>query len=96
MITFRRLKYLSFTHSAVYFTLLVLWAADQPRQAFGWAHGIGWIVLSLLCIAAVRRRVIPMWLGILVVVVGGLGPFAGTAGFVISERRRRAAQGGMV
>ena len=32
------------------------------KLVFGWAHGIGWIVMSLLCIAAVRRRVIPLWL----------------------------------
>ncbi len=90
MITFRRLKYLSFTHSAVYFTLLVLWAADLPRQAFGWAHGVGWIVMSLLCIVAVRRRVIPLWLAVMVAVVGGVGPFAGTAGFLVAERRMPA------
>ena len=95
--TFTRLKYLSFTHSAIYLTLLALALADHPlKTPFGWAHGIGWILLSLLCLAAVRRGVIPLWLGILVVVVGGLGPFAGSAGFVVCERRRRAAQGGMV
>ncbi len=43
----------------------------------GWVHGIGWIVMSLLCLAAVRRRVIPTWLGVMVAVVGGVGPFAG-------------------
>jgi hypothetical protein len=56
---------------------------------FGWAHGIGWIVISLLCVDAVRRRVLPLWLGIMVAVVGGLGPFAGSIGFVVEERRRR-------
>ena len=50
---------------------------------FGWAHGIGWIVMSLLCIDAVRRRVIPLWLGVMVAIVGGIGPFAGS----ISVRR---------
>jgi len=96
-VTFTRLKYLSFAHSAIYLTLLALAFAEHPlKTPFGWAHGIGWIVLSLLCLAAVRRRVIPLWLGILVVIVGGLGPFAGSAGFVVCERRRRAAQGGMV
>ena len=90
MITFTRLKYLSFTHSAVYVTLLVLAVLNQPAKLyFGWAHGIGWICISLLCIAAVRRRVIPLWLGVTVVVIGGLGPFAGSAGFVVEERRRR-------
>ena len=90
MITFTRLKYLSFAHSAVYLTLIVQALADHPAKLyFGWAHGVGWIVISLLCIAAVRGRVLPLWLAVTVVVVGGLGPFAGSAGFVYAERRRR-------
>jgi hypothetical protein len=89
-VTFTHLKYLSFTHSAIYVTLLALAVADHPaKTVFGWAHGIGWIVISLLCVDAVRRRVIPLWLGIMVAVVGGLGPFAGSAGFVVQERRQR-------
>ena len=35
-------------------------------MVFGWAHGLGWILMSLLCIDAVRRRVIPLWLGVMV------------------------------
>ena len=90
MITFTRLKYLSFTHSAVYVTLLVLAILNEPAKLyFGWAHGIGWIVISLLCIDAVRRRVLPLWLAVTVVVIGGLGPFAGSAGFIYYERRLR-------
>ena len=90
MITFERLKYLSFAHSGVYLTLLVLAITEQPAKTiFGWAHGIGWIVISLLCVYAVRRRIIPLWLGLTVAVVGGLGPFAGSIGFVVCERRRR-------
>ena len=90
MITFTRLKYLSFAHSAVYLTLLVLAVLNQPAKLyFGWAHGIGWIAISLLCIAAVRLRVLPLWLAVTVVIVGGLGPFAGSAGFIYDERRRR-------
>ena len=90
MITVTRLKYLSFVHSAIYLTLLVLAVLNEPAKLyFGWAHGIGWIVISLLCIAAVRKRVIPLWLGVTVVVIGGLGPFAGSAGFVYHEHRKR-------
>ena len=90
MITFTRLKYLSFSHSAVYVTLLVLAVLNAPAKLyFGWAHGIGWIVISLLCIAAVRRRILPLWLAVTVVVIGGLGPFAGSAGFVYHEHRTR-------
>ena len=92
MITFTQLKYLSFAHSAIYLTLLVLAVLNEPAKLyFGWAHGIGWIVMSLLCVDAVRRRVIPLWLGVMVAVVGGVGPFAGTIGFVYAERRPKAA-----
>jgi hypothetical protein len=96
VISFARLKYLSFAHSAIYFTLLVLWLSAGPdglRAVFGWAHGIGWIVMSLLCIAAVRMRVIPLWLAVMVAVVGGVGPFAGSISFVVCERRAAAAEG---
>jgi hypothetical protein len=98
VITFNRLKYLSFAHSAIYLTLLTLWLTDGPdalRQIFGWAHGIGWIVMSLLCIAAVRKHVIPLWLAVMVAVVGGVGPFAGSISFVVCERRAAPAEGAL-
>jgi hypothetical protein len=91
-VTFRQLELLSFAHSAIYLTLLTVWLVPGLAGAetvFGWSHGIGWIVMSLLCIDAVRRHVIPLWLGVMVAVVGGVGPFAGTAGFVVEDRRRR-------
>jgi hypothetical protein len=101
-VSFRSLKYLSFCHSAVYTALLISWAAgaEDAKYVLGWAHGIGWIVMSLLSIAAVRTRTIPLWLGVMVAVVGGVGPFAGSIGFVYEERRAsspsRPAQRGMV
>ena len=88
--SFRTLKYLSFAHSAIYTALLVLaitGAAESAKYVLGWAHGVGWIVMSLLCVDAVRRHVIPLWLGVMVAVVGGVGPFAGSLGFVYAERR---------
>ena len=94
MITFTRLKYLSFAHSGIYLALLALWLTDgpeAPRTVLGWAHGIGWIVMSLLCIVAVRQRVIPLWLAVMVAVVGGVGPFAGSIGFVVCGRRAATA-----
>jgi phosphate/sulfate permease len=101
-VSFRTLKYLSFTHSAIYTALLISWAAgaDDVKYVLGWAHGIGWIVMSLLAIAAVRSRTIPLWLGVMVAVIGGVGPFAGSIGFVYEERRgsstSRPVQRGMV
>jgi hypothetical protein len=96
LLAFRTLKYLSFTHSAIYLTLLTVWLIPGLHRAelvFGWAHGVGWIVMSLLVIAAVRRRVIPLWLAVTVAVAGAVGPFAGSAGFVVEERRRRGKVG---
>lgn len=89
--SFALLRTLSFVHSTVYAALLVFWLAPgfaPETMIFGWAHGILWIVMSLLCIAAARRRTIPFWLAVTVAVIGGLGPFAGTVGFVVEERRR--------
>ncbi len=93
LLTFRRLKYASFAHSAVYLVLLA--AALSPGAegvvtVFGWLHGVGWIVMSLLCLAAVRARTIPLWLAVMVAVIGGVGPFFGSIGFVVENRRRHA------
>ncbi len=91
VLTFGRLKWLSFTHSGLYLGLLVFWAIPGEQAvepAFGWGHGVGWIVISLLVITAVRGRVLPLWLAVMVAVIGGIGPFAGSIGFVVEQRRR--------
>jgi hypothetical protein len=91
-VRFEQLKLLSFAHSAIYLTLLTVWLVPGlagAERVFGWAHGIGWILMSLLAVDAVRRRVIPLWLGVTVAVIGGIGPFAGSAGFVLHDRRRQ-------
>jgi hypothetical protein len=91
-ITFRRLETASFTHSAVYFALLLCaFALGNPEPetfVLGLTHGLMWITMSLVCIAAARARIIPFWLAVTVAVLGGLGPFAGSVGFVIADRRR--------
>jgi hypothetical protein len=91
-VTFRRLEVASFTHSLIYLGLLVCaFALSSPQPEtfiLGLSHGVIWIAMSLLCIDAARRHVIPFWLAVTVAVIGGLGPFAGTIGFVVAERRR--------
>lgn len=91
-VTFHRLEAASFAHSLGYLMLLVFaYALGNPEPTtfvLGLTHGVVWILMSLLCIDAARRRVLPFWLAILVAVIGGLGPFAGTIGFVIADRRR--------
>lgn len=92
--SFRLLEALSFVHSGVYAALLVFWLGPENATAtmlLGWAHGLLWIAMSLLCIVAARRRTIPFWLAVVVAVIGGLGPFAGTVGFLWEAHRRRRA-----
>ncbi len=90
--TFDGLKLGSFAHSTVYAALLVCSFApglDRATTVFGWAHGVGWIVLSLLCLAAVPRRIVSLRTAVAVVVLGGVGPFFGSIAFVLEQRGRR-------
>ena len=92
VVTFRRLEAVSFTHSTIYLALLfaafVLRNPQPETFVLGLSHGLLWIGMSLVCIAAAKARIMPFWLAVTVAVIGGLGPFAGTIGFVIVERRR--------
>ncbi len=92
-ITFTRLEIASFTHSVVYLSLLIcafVLGKPQPETfILGLTHGVMWICMSLICIYAARMRVIPFWLAVTVAVLGGLGPFCGSFGFVIEQRRRQ-------
>ncbi|MBV9310415.1 MAG: hypothetical protein JOZ73_06275 [Solirubrobacterales bacterium] len=92
LLTFRRLEAVSFFHSGVYLALLIcafgLGNPEPETFILGMLHGLLWIGMSIACIAAARARVIPFWLAVTVVVLGGLGPFAGSLGFVFADRRR--------
>jgi hypothetical protein len=94
VITFNRLEVVSFVHSCVYMALLICaFVLHNPEPAtfvLGLTHGLMWIGMSLICIAATRWRVIPFWLAVTVCVLGGLGPFMGTAGFIYETHRRSA------
>jgi hypothetical protein len=85
---FRALKYGSFAHSAVYLALLFAAFTDRDTTALGWLHGVGWIVMSLACLAATRARVLPLRIALAVVILGGVGPFFGSIAFIVEERRR--------
>jgi hypothetical protein len=92
LVTFRRLEVVSFIHSGVYLALLLCaFAFNKPEPAtfiLGLAHGLLWIAMSLVCIAAAKYRIIPFWLALVIAVLGGLGPFAGTIGFLVESHRR--------
>jgi hypothetical protein len=91
VITYDRLKWASFTHSAVYAVLLVVWLVPGLHAAefvFGLSHGLMWIAMSLVCIWAVRQRIIGLRLAVAVAVLGGIGPFFGSAEFLRETRAR--------
>lgn len=89
-----RLEIVSFVHSCIYTGLLVCafgFDNTQPLSTIlGFGHGILWIAMSLVCLAAARYRIIPWWLAVCVTVLGGIGPFFGTVGFVVDSRRHSA------
>ncbi len=93
MLTFARLEAVSFLHSAIYIGLLyAAFLGGKPEPAtfdLGLAHGVLWIGMSLACLAAARRRLIPLHVAVAVAVLGGFGPFVGSGAFVLEARRRR-------
>ena len=89
--SFTTLKYLSFAHSTVYAILLTVWLVPGLHTlefVFGLAHGVGWILMCVLCIEALRARVISLQLAVAVAVIGAVGPFVGSFEFVRESRRR--------
>ncbi|MGI8557334.1 MAG: hypothetical protein ACR2ND_03325 [Solirubrobacteraceae bacterium] len=88
--SFKRLERVSFVHSAIYLALLyeaILGGHPEPATfALGLAHGLLWIGMSLACLIAVRMRIVPFRLAVAVVVLGGIGPFFGSAEFIRTER----------
>jgi hypothetical protein len=93
-LTFKRLKWTSFTHSCVYLGLLIsAFAVGKPEPltfVLGLTHGLMWIFMSLACMTAARMRVVSLRLAVAVAVLGGIGPFFGSYEFIHEERRRRA------
>ena len=92
MITFTRLERVSFLHSLIYTALLIeAFGLDNPQPEtfiLGLSHGLLWIGMSLVCVAAFRLRIIPLRIAVAVVVLGGIGPFFGSAEFIREQRRR--------
>jgi hypothetical protein len=91
-LTFKRLKWTSFTHSCVYTSLLICaFAAGKPQPltfVLGLTHGLMWIFMSLACITAARLRVVSLKLAVAVAVLGGIGPFFGSWQFIREQHQR--------
>lgn len=91
MLTWKRLKWASFTHSTVYLVLLTAWAIPGLHGVefvFGLLHGLGWFVMCALMLAALKQRIVNIRLATAVAVLGAVGPFIGSAEFVRQERAR--------
>ena len=95
VITLRRgLKYRSFAHSAVYIVAAV--AGDLRTAPAKLVLRVGPRHRLDRHVAAVPRprcgaAILPLWLGVMVAVIGGVGPFAGSAGFVVRGTPRTQA-----
>jgi hypothetical protein len=91
-LTFGRLKGVSFFHSCVYTALLICaFAAGGPQPltfVLGLTHGLIWIGMSIACLVAARLRVVTPTTAVAVAVLGGVGPFFGSAQFIREQRRR--------
>jgi hypothetical protein len=88
------LKKLSFAHSTVYICLLVVWLVPGLAIAtsiFGFVHGIGWILMVLLILLALRARVVTLRTATAVAVLGGIAPFFGSYEFFRIGRRHDSA-----
>jgi hypothetical protein len=87
---FRSLKWISFTHSCIYLSLLVCaFAAGGPQPLtfiLGLTHGLLWIFMSMACITAARLRIVSLRLAVAVAVLGGIGPFFGSYEFIREQR----------
>lgn len=89
--SFKTLNHLSVAHSIVYAILLTVWLIPGLHAlefVFGLSHGVGWIIMCLLSIEALRARVISLQLAVAVAVIGAVGPFVGSYEFVREKRRR--------
>jgi hypothetical protein len=97
VITFKRLERVSFVHSLIYLALLIVaFGLGKPEPEtfiLGLSHGLLWIAMSLVCLTAVRLRILPLRVAVAVAVLGGIGPFFGSAEFVREDRRRARATG---
>jgi len=85
----RVLAPISLLHSLVYAALLIVWVLPGLHPAefvFGLTHGLMWIGMSLLCVTAAARRLLPIRTAVAVAILGGIGPFVGSDEFMRLRR----------
>jgi hypothetical protein len=83
------LRRASWLELGLFGALVFFWLApgfDGETTVFGWAHGIGYLVLLLLIFAGVVRHEVPFWL--LAATLTPVGPLGSVIGFAVLDRRR--------
>ena len=80
----------SLIHSIVYAVLIVLAITPEREDTltplFGYGHGLLWIALSLVCVTAAGRGLLPIRTALAVAILGAVGPFIGTYEFIRLRR----------
>jgi hypothetical protein len=97
-VTYTRLEIASIFHSAVFIALLVCaFVIGKPQPwtfIFGFTHGVLFVVMAVLCIAAARYRMLPSQVVVAVIVFGGVGPFLGSLWFIRYADRQQPPPAG--
>lgn len=81
-------KRLSWAELAIFSTLIAFWLApgfDTETMVFGWAHGIGFVVLCIVIWVAAVKREAPYTL--LAATLTPVGPVGSVIGVELIERR---------
>lgn len=85
---FRRVKWLSWVELGVFAGLLLFWLVpgfETATMLFGWAHGLGFIVLCIVIWVACGKREAPYTL--LAATLTPVGPVGSVIGIELIERR---------
>jgi hypothetical protein len=85
---FARVKVLSWIELAIFAALIVFWLLpgfDTETMLFGWAHGLGFIVLCIVIWIACGKREAPYTL--LAATLTPVGPVGSVIGIELIERR---------
>jgi len=85
---FQKVKVLSWIELAVFAGLIVFWLApgfETETMLFGWAHGLGFIVLCLVIWVACGKREAPYTL--LAATLTPVGPVGSVIGIELIERK---------
>jgi hypothetical protein len=92
LLSLRNLAVLSGVHSVLFTGLMlcafVLGKPEPVTFAFGFTHGILYLVMAVASGVAARLGTVPWTTAVVVIVLGAAGPYFGTYDFVREHRRR--------